>query len=86
MRTVNPISPLHRKPRTEELANRYDNMCSDNMCSIITDRPNGKWNSRPDIYKKDNATVQHSGTPEQHSGHALLGFCDAMAGSHARDK
>jgi hypothetical protein len=47
---------------------------------------------RPDKKRKekDEATVQHSGTAEQaHSGKlrsALLGFCDAMAGSHARDK
>ena len=33
--------------REPKLANRYDN-----MCSIITDRPNGKWNSRPDKRKK----------------------------------
>jgi len=51
---------------------------------------------RPDKKKeKDKATVQHSGTGEQHSGKfpctllvpcALLGFCDGMVGSHARDK
>jgi len=49
---------------------------------------------RPDKKKeKDKATVQHSGTAEQANSTAesfvpcaLLGFCDGMAGSHARDK
>jgi len=57
MRTVNPISPLHRKPRTEELVNRYND-----MCSINTDRLNGKWNSRPDKRKK---TTPPSSTAER---------------------